>query len=220
MRKGNKSGWLTLVFTSSVDDGCIQRNMQNQSTIAWLQEGVTSCRRVRVDFERLKTLKRGDRLALLPGHGVSSFAPMSSILVLLGSRGVISWYYRITKTVKIIPNHILQTRWPLSSRETLRKRLVEESPSPSPLVRSTTLSSIQRPEKHSIVMCYASVHAQHFNYWIISLSLYWKGDGGEANVVVSKSGDRTKKTNSDKNQDVSKLFWFWAHACQGQCTAA
>ena len=119
-----------------------------------------------------------------------------------GRMGVITWYYRISKTVKIKPNHILQTRWPLSSRETLRKRLVEESPSPSPLVRSTTLSSIQRPEKSSIVMCYAFVHAQHFNYWIISLSLYWKGDGGEANVVVSKSGDQTKKTNSDKNQDV------------------
>merc|ERR1711953_1422856 len=36
-----------------------------------IQEGVTSCRRVRVDFDRLKTLKKGDRLALLPGHGVT-----------------------------------------------------------------------------------------------------------------------------------------------------
>ena len=35
------------------------------------QEGVIGCRRVRVDFERLEALKAGDRLALLPGHGVS-----------------------------------------------------------------------------------------------------------------------------------------------------
>ena len=46
-----------------------------------------------------------------------------------------------------IPNHILKLRWPLSSKETLRKRPVEESRCPSPLVRSNTLSSIQRPEK-------------------------------------------------------------------------
>jgi len=32
---------------------------------------VTACRRVRIDFERLKALKAGDRLALLPGHGVT-----------------------------------------------------------------------------------------------------------------------------------------------------
>ena len=97
---------------------------------------------------------------------------LCSNVIQSGRMGVISWYYRITKTVKIIPNYILQLRWPLSSRETLRKRPVEEYRSPSPLVRSTTLSIIQRPEKYSIASCYAFVHAQHFNYWIISLSLY------------------------------------------------
>ena len=107
MRKGNKSGWLTLVFTSSVDDGCIQRNMQNhgwisRSTIAWLQEGVTSCRRVRVDFDRLKTLKKGDRLALLPGHGVSSSAPMSSNLVIWESSIDIKVSQKLSKSYQII----------------------------------------------------------------------------------------------------------------------
>merc|ERR1711963_50836 len=43
----------------------------NEGPTQCIQEGVTSCRRVRVDFDRLKTLKRGDRLALLPGHGVT-----------------------------------------------------------------------------------------------------------------------------------------------------
>ena len=143
MRKGNKSGWPTLVFTSSVDDGCIKRNMQNhcctsRSTIAWLQEGVTSCRRVRVDFDRLKTLKKGERLALLPGHGVRSSAPMSSNLVVWESSLDITESQKLSK-LNIISNQIFQLRWPLSSRETLRKRPAEESHSPSPLVRSTTL---------------------------------------------------------------------------------
>ena len=40
------------------------------------QEGVTGCRRVKVDFERLKALRVGDRLALLPGHGVSIIPPI------------------------------------------------------------------------------------------------------------------------------------------------
>jgi len=43
----------------------------NEGPTQCIQEGVTSCRRVRVDFDRLKTLKKGDRLALLPGHGVT-----------------------------------------------------------------------------------------------------------------------------------------------------
>merc|ERR1712156_1397132 len=88
----------------------------SEGTSQCIQEGVTSCRRVRVDFDRLKTLKRGDRLALLPGHGV-------------------------------------------------------------------TLELQRDPEETASGG--------------ISLS-FSIGDGGEANVVVSKSGDRTKKTNSDK----------------------
>ena len=71
---------------------------------------------------------------------------LCSNLIQSGRMGVISWYYRITKTVKSY-QIISSTRWPLSSKETLRKRPVEESRCPSPLVRSNTLSSIQRPEK-------------------------------------------------------------------------
>ena len=56
------------------------------------QEGVTACRRVRIDFERLKALKAGDRLALLPGHGVIIIIITIDIIILFRRDRIFSTY--------------------------------------------------------------------------------------------------------------------------------
>jgi len=76
--------WLLLLFAASAS--CKPKNLKglleyltvhgregelSDAKAQCFQEGVTACRRVRIDFERLKALKAGDRLALLPGHGVT-----------------------------------------------------------------------------------------------------------------------------------------------------
>ena len=54
---------------SSIQKPCIKSPLSNSLP----QEGVTACRRVKIDIGRLKTLRAGDKLALLPGHEVSVF---------------------------------------------------------------------------------------------------------------------------------------------------
>ena len=61
---GNRNKFCKL--ESSIQKPCIKSPLSNSLP----QEGVTACRRVKIDFERLKTLRAGDKLALLPGHEV------------------------------------------------------------------------------------------------------------------------------------------------------